>query len=530
MILDEDIDNLIQEFRCGRARHLAGAAQLQRVQNDLNRQELAIQTTIADIQVMIGDMQRKITELERESRNIKRKTEIVQSLNTPIRKLPPELLSIILELAIDTNVILSRPGSRWAGMAAVSEVCSHWRNVLLETPSIWASLSLYLHHTCVTDVAIQNAWKYLETAISRARGVPLSVTIEFYWFLPENGPWGRQFLPLLKTLVKRPWRSATIRHLGFGEGFASIHNSGLLPHLQSVEVLEFGETTHRKGETIAAGHPLFHDPDSNDYNFPNLRTLLLPHSNLSFSHIPSSLHDQVLHSRLTCLRICVGEDYTETLESLKSCTTSLVSLAFNISPLVHSRRAEERPVTCFRALRELVIEATEGGSTTSSPLDSVNGMLNSIECPRLVSLTLHSRLDYDIHHHSSPRTADLEPFSDFITRSQLAMNLQRFAISGFCVSDAQALEMLQGLPAITELNVGEPWTNQYEDGYTLFTSDFFQRFMLPENRNFYPSSFANVLLPSLKVFRVLAFRNLGKEFRALVENRACRTEIYHLVG
>ncbi|KAG7086131.1 hypothetical protein E1B28_002090 [Marasmius oreades] len=537
MDTDGGIRTLIRTFRAGHPLQPAEAVQLKILGYNLPLRSTGIQEII-----LKHPQTQKLTEFEQELINIK-KRKMVNGLTTPIQNLPPELLSYIFELAVDTNVILGRPGVRGFGAISLSAVCSHWRDVTMGRPALWATLSLYLRHGAVSDPTRKRAKAYLQEAVKRAQNAPLSVIIEFHLFpsfLHPDAIWTMQFLPLLDILMSRTWRSAIIRHTGSEDCFSSLWDSKILSHLQFVQNLEFDvkEPTYGHGS-----HPLFRH--SNFSHFPNLRTLLLPFRNQSFSKIPISYHHLLFHPQLTHLRICTGTDYVNTLKSLRSCATSLETLSLNIFLSItpyenHSRKSEPLPgellqqessIICFRALKELVIVATDEPATNGHPLTCVQSVLGLVECPSLVSLTLQSLVgpEFYVRRRAALYGSELglATFKDFVVRSELSMKLRAFAIRGFEMSDDQALAMLEDLPGLRELTVSE--INAYKMGgdvYKVLTGRFFERFRITEEVD----AEDLVFLPRLQMFRILVFRKLGEDFEEFVENRGRRTEIYLLDG
>ncbi|KAF9255069.1 hypothetical protein L218DRAFT_951058 [Marasmius fiardii PR-910] len=420
------------------------------------------------------DSQRKVIQIKSsDTRKVKCLGE------APIRKLPREVLRLIFEQAVDKNVIIGRRGTSKFSAVTLSSVCSHWREVVLDNRKLWATISVYFHSDPLPMDAYERAKEYLEMAIQRAGSVGLSVTIEFHSFPRDDiGEWGRALQSLYRILTSAPWKSATIRHIGW-VGLSSIEVTGLLQHFQTVERLEVEVADYSRTEVVVyESHPFFH-PDSPLQNFPNLKVLLLPHENPHFSKIPPNFYQHLFHS-LTVLRICAGDDWRGTLEAMRRCRRSLVSLTVNVFP---SPRNPQRPppaegmIVRFPALRELIVVVTPRRKPArylgeyDHPLNCAQKVLELMECPELFSLTLRSNVRGSKEYYAFGLRwrQEVKAFTDFIERSRLSMSLQTFELRGFWIWDEVALFMLEALPGIRGLMVGGSDCDLVESGQVSYS-------------------------------------------------------------
>ncbi|KAJ6479950.1 hypothetical protein C8R47DRAFT_603699 [Mycena vitilis] len=84
----------------------------------------------------------------------------------PIRRLPPETLSMIFLLLIfDYTLVIGQQRQH-----PVALVSLHWRAIALSTPSLWNRFSLSLRGG-------DGAFRTLQLYLSRSRGYPLTIEI-----------------------------------------------------------------------------------------------------------------------------------------------------------------------------------------------------------------------------------------------------------------------------------------------------------------------------------------------------------------
>ncbi|KAJ7247162.1 hypothetical protein B0H12DRAFT_1235332 [Mycena haematopus] len=143
------------------------------------------------------------------------------ALQRPIRLLPNEILIEIFTYAqeprrwredqvrpdswdLDPNQELRHVAG--GNLVACSQVCAHWREVVLGTPTLWSSITLNLRRiypvdTIRTSRAHDRIVHLLEVALARGKEVPLSVDIEA---IRESHPLALRTI----TASAHRWRSA----------------------------------------------------------------------------------------------------------------------------------------------------------------------------------------------------------------------------------------------------------------------------------------------------------------------------------
>lgn len=85
------------------------------------------------------------------------------AVRSTIRKLPPEVLVLIFELAMGENV---------ADLVKIVNVCARWRTVALQAPCLWARI-----HVTGKQAVGQVAAANVNTWIKRAQKMPLSIRV-----------------------------------------------------------------------------------------------------------------------------------------------------------------------------------------------------------------------------------------------------------------------------------------------------------------------------------------------------------------
>ncbi|KAK0491200.1 hypothetical protein IW261DRAFT_73592 [Armillaria novae-zelandiae] len=146
-------------------------AQLEAYRQDL----LAQASTVAD----------SITALKRERERVAQAIQDQKRLLSPVRRLPPEVLSLIFleTIVFPIKRTPSKSDSEWwdielaeSPMWAVEQVCRQWRRVSVSFPELWS----YINITITDDNFKEDGYAYvrcLTHQFSRSRLCPLSLSI-----------------------------------------------------------------------------------------------------------------------------------------------------------------------------------------------------------------------------------------------------------------------------------------------------------------------------------------------------------------
>ncbi|KAJ6516713.1 hypothetical protein C8R47DRAFT_1268230 [Mycena vitilis] len=162
--------------------------------------------------------QKYLEALERQQRELRIK---LAQIIYPVIPLPTEIISRIF-LACLPNHGRMRP-ARNAPPLVLVQVCRHWRNIVLSSSELWASVDLSFPLN-------RRGWPLplLETWFSRANRRPLSVTIRSYQDVPR---------PLLSLLSSIAGRLHTLELKLSQKDFQSLKRDNIaFPHLKRLAV------------------------------------------------------------------------------------------------------------------------------------------------------------------------------------------------------------------------------------------------------------------------------------------------------
>ncbi|KAE9405667.1 hypothetical protein BT96DRAFT_811822, partial [Gymnopus androsaceus JB14] len=134
---------------------------------------------IQSAQQELEDCDKQIKALESRKRSLLEYTAQLQSLFSPIRRVPDEILQHIFDDCCDMNHFTvdnhkkTSNAIRNAPALAVSSVCSRWRRNGLSMPGIWSRISLAsARYDIVED------YTALEIALNRTLQHPLTIVID----------------------------------------------------------------------------------------------------------------------------------------------------------------------------------------------------------------------------------------------------------------------------------------------------------------------------------------------------------------
>jgi len=158
-----------------------------------------------------SDLQR----LKRTQQDLERICNDYEAVLSPVRFLPPEVLTLIFDMArelrrrlhwqqdkcedeyLERNEDSSPRGRRpdifleWReviGLCAYARVCGRWRAAALNKPSLWTSFAINFEGLALqNDIILRDPLSILRTVLSRAREYPLNFTFTCPSFYPYSG-------------------------------------------------------------------------------------------------------------------------------------------------------------------------------------------------------------------------------------------------------------------------------------------------------------------------------------------------------
>ncbi|KAL0946505.1 hypothetical protein HGRIS_012721 [Hohenbuehelia grisea] len=342
----------------------------------------------------------------------------LQSVFSPVRRLPPEIIMEIFRVCADTHEAQETPGvprsyclKRNEHLKGVhytlSHVCVHWRNVALSTPSLWSKLDISLY---LRDASYCEEWDRAQEAmrvyLERSGNYPLTLNIE----VPDRQI---DMHPGMEVLVAHchHWGNITLRITSGLYQTVLPQVRGNLPMLRSL-IFAPSNPSDFSQVTMFDSAPLLREVD-----------LSLPAS--MFSMPWEQLTNVTLRVRLTTLQELFRTSHALTSAVIHGTSTS--------------RSSSQVPIH-FPVLKELDI----GDGFDILPL---------MTAPALESCTMmNMNLSY------------ANTLLSFLKRS--SVSLKRLSGWGMRMSVAGFLDVLNSLPDLEYLNVSNR---------DLFTDEFFQR-------------------------------------------------------
>src|SRR5262245_39286097 len=106
---------------------------------------------------------------------------VIQSINTPLRRVPPEVLGNIFTHCLDSYVSLPCISFAPLLLCRINKRC---RQVALSTPSLWSSIRLQLPPKSTMECMIMG----VQTWLSRSGALPVSIRIDSHptYALPDD--------------------------------------------------------------------------------------------------------------------------------------------------------------------------------------------------------------------------------------------------------------------------------------------------------------------------------------------------------
>lgn len=401
----------------------------------------------------------QIVALENRGHELKQFVDTCKATLAPIRKLPPEVLLLVFA-AVASHLDLTKEFRHVTRVDcpgfALGAVCSYWRSLVLQTPSLWSTFRVHIMEPRFTPSARQSLRRNVEWITERSKQHP----IRFSYFAGDTTL--NLFREFLAPLSDR-WQHICLDIL-YGSHWSEIEDflsETSFPLLQSAEL----ETLY-EGTTA----DLF-------VNAPYLRRF----SFLGFDGIRVPWH------QLESFTVTSGyfPDFTRICHSL----TQLTHLDILVEAILHD---STHLVPCILNVTELVVRFQE------FPL--LSKFFKSFTLPHIKSL--HLRSD-DPTAKPKIRQQDnlLSELTAFATRSSCQLlELKLHYTSRKHKPSFLALAAV--FPSITKLELVEP-TQSIQDDETLpseFSDEFFTAlsFFSPRSTRF------QTLLPKLQDLTICA--------------------------
>lgn len=416
----------------------------------------------------IGALYRLYLQLGERRAALNRRTTKCKSLVSPIRRLPPELLSQIFTwYSIDGNRLYMLPDIPGRTLGSV---CSHWRSVTLATQQIWSAIHIDLGLKPLKLAATKEA---LSAIISRSGTAPL--TIQLYKGAFVGWEVARELISILGTAAHR-WKKLSVSH-----GVSLVGLGGFLaPFRTQFSVLSsFDVWSPVTVGSLAVPFTIFEA-------VPTLRSADL--------HRFSSQDIRIPYAALESLTIAFQS--LQRLHDFLSASTSLKKLTANLS----SYPADPPLENLVPSLANIEALALRQGTR-----DSMGEIFNSLTLPLLTNLRLYNFKGHAGPDHLWPTAA----FNSLKIRSRFSLTV--LALENVTMDTNTLLSLFQVLPNLTSLTIHEsvlwvPWVNEDDDDEpgteepdqsSMFSPHVFTM-LNPESTHYGPFASTPVLLPCLR--------------------------------
>ncbi|KAJ7249415.1 hypothetical protein C8J57DRAFT_1475302 [Mycena rebaudengoi] len=323
------------------------------IKQDISRDQDMVQR----LEEEISSLQNGAWTLNRNVWALQHNQRVLTSLFAPIRKLPPEILGLILGLAVPANCFDGRKSVSHA--MRVSEVCAHWRAVALSTPRIWAVFMVDLGKSAKRPAVVSAIERHLELA-----GDAL---LDLNLWAEKGVVVGPEILPMFFRRTSR-WYSARFKLETIGYDTRDILSA-------AVEDMPFLETLHIQE----------HDNSGTNIDIeffkscPRLKKLF-------FIDLPQPLSAvDIPWNQLTTIHF--APNTTENVYTVLNLCTQLISLSVRL-PAFH-RRTKRQPNLKIFALRTLRILVSHG---RSNPFQFVSTIFTDVTLPALTCLSITSNM------------------------------------------------------------------------------------------------------------------------------------------
>ncbi|KAK7045465.1 hypothetical protein VNI00_007718 [Paramarasmius palmivorus] len=479
------------------------------------------------------------------------------SLFSPIRKLPPEILSVIFE-----HVVEGSPNP-WSSALFVGSVCSYWRNRSLCTPQMWSFIPFILNQTTRSRKLAHDSLP-ARVRIQLERSQHCLFFLEFHFpklYFGEMDMYPQE-LEAFNAIQEHSIRCHHLKlHLSWLNNFEYGPGKRVcewiergLPNLSTLDIT-LGNCDQESFERIFA------------FPKPQLRTLRIMDKIL---HVAPTFFtcNPTLFGQLTHIDAMVTS--TAAVHILQSCS-ALETARFIIPPAVESSymraffpdhyptlesvkvdirtREMDKTIGCSRlleheddfgedpfggelevtvnqnlphrhtSLRSLTIEVVRAEYCwAGTPFWGMCRILNSLTCTALFSLSLRSdgqsgqRLyDGTLTSEADPRASLRPAITEFLARSDASNSVERLELHSIPLIGQHLLAVLKETPHLKDLVFTEPY--RMTDAVSILHAGFMEQMSLVNKQT-------DLILPRLRHFE-LTFddRMTGGSLEAMLESR-----------
>ncbi|KAK7041621.1 hypothetical protein VNI00_009216 [Paramarasmius palmivorus] len=406
----------------------------------------------------IANLHDQIRVLEKKKAILERKSAHFRSLTSPIRRIPPEILSYILLSLLRKypsfgNMFWSSGAYPYPSTLRFSQVCAYWRRIVRSTPQLWAVMSVAM------DKSHRFAGSIFNHYLEQAKDAALHLTLDI-----EGTKAGKSALISLLIQRRHLWRTLCLNGQ-YERVIPVIQRMRRFPEKLTVQELDIDLRPPEKNLEDLEDH-LGDILQFIQRKCPDLRCLSL---NIpTWSDRWSILHSSFLR-QLTSLDLSLPIDIM--LSIMIYNTNTLISARLDVHRNFYIN-SEKEAINAVRRLgrislpciRNLTISIVYSRRSTSLSLQHTAALLDSIsETPLLQSLALLDTT-YSLYRAHLRCNARLELFASilgFIHRS--CTNLYTLELGDFPLADVEVIQLLQEVPQLKHLVVRAHDSSHYFD-------------------------------------------------------------------
>lgn len=369
----------------------------------------------------ITTLQARLADYERRKRELVSYVEDLDALLSPIRRMPPEIMSRIFEFCGDIGARGPHAEPSKRAPLLLGSVCRSWRALSFAIPRLWTTLYLRLPTggTFVKQEEILRAW------LERSRLFPVSLWL---WndFLTDDMP--VSFLRKLSDIIAENsdrWKAIFIHFPAYDQDWESF-DALVRCHFPNLEELEISPQ-------FTPWEPF--KPEL----FPKLRELQVPAGSM-----PNS-HKTLPWTQLTHLTLRGGYRTTniEELLQILSCAPLLSYLHVEISQYRSERKWDEQfDRITMPSLHTLVLV------TITSHEECINHFMDALILPHLRDFQLLTRV-WDCSRMATAWCHD--SFLSLLLRSKCSIN--HFTLHASNITGAQLREIMEQCPSLVLLKL-----------------------------------------------------------------------------
>jgi len=325
-----------------------------------------------------------------------------QSLFSPIRRLPAEIMNEIFAYCCSDSVVIASRSDNLSSVT-LSHVCHYWRALLLSSGELWAAIRVRLGRG--TGAHFDGPLKLLKLYLERSCSYPLSLTARDPFSLKDQ----RLLSPLIEHSHR--WKQFDVHRSVLGH-LSTIKNN--LPVLETLQIIDGG--AHDITVDCFVDAPKLQTLILNGSFYGLAIDLQLPWNQLTVLHFTHT----VLHETLHVLSLC---------RNVVSCSIKDTQIDDRVSP----------PHCKLPGLRSIRL----GGQIQWPQSHLLHALFSAFTLPSLTAVEMEFLGSVHTVRWSQAQ------FLSMLERS--SCSLETLSLRGIHVPDAELVECLEHMPLLRKL-------------------------------------------------------------------------------